>query len=284
MLTLGDVEACPGLVEELRLIDTYATRESPLLIRGETSTARAILPRFCAPKDILEIFCPLMPSDSGALLGVVKQHAGLMRRAGLVAFVEVDHLSPEDQRLLAIVARDRVIDARGTRLAARLVCQFDPRRGSFPPFPGVFLEVDLPPLATRAEDASVLLSRLLKRLLGEAVRMDKLALEAVAEYTWPGDVAELAGRAEQIAARHADNPHTDVITVGQLGIPHVTAAQRRARTQASKGRTLSAIMDEYEHEVIQLLMTRFGGNKSQVARELGISRSYLIQKCQKYGV
>ncbi|MBK9034619.1 MAG: hypothetical protein IPL61_25700 [Myxococcales bacterium] len=43
-------------------------------------------------------------------------------------------------------------------------------------------------------------------------------------------------------------------------------------------------MTEYEAEVVRLVMTRLGGNKSQAARELGISRSYLIQKCQRYGI
>ena len=31
-------------------------------------------------------------------------------------------------------------------------------------------------------------------------------------------------------------------------------------------------------------MRRFAGNRSHAARALGISRSYLIQKCQQYGL
>ncbi len=284
MLTQEDVEACPGLTAQLRLLSTYAAWDRPVLIRGETSTVRAVIPRLAKGTSPHEIYCPLMSNAAGALREALVQHSAHLARHGLVSFVEMDRLSADDQRLLAIVARDRIIDGRGTRLMSRLVCQFDPRYASVSWIPGLFLEVDLPPLASRPDDAAVLLTRLLTRQLGGEVRLDGLALEAATAYPWPGDVAELVARAEQIAGSWAADRHRLVVNVEELGITHVTGTQRRARTQATEGRTLQSIMEEYEAEVIQLVMTRSRGNKSHVARELGISRSYLIQKCQKYGV
>lgn len=284
MLTLADLEACAGLASQLRLLDGYARLDRPIVVRGETSTSRAAISRLSAEENGFEVYCPLLPNSPGALWQVLEQNARRLSRRGLVSFIEVDRLSVDDQRLMTMVARDRVIDARGTPLTSRLVCQFDPRVGSPAWTPGAFLELDLPPLAMRPDDAVGLLTRLLARHLGNEVRLDELAVEAVATYAWPGDVAELISRAEQIAARWPPDAGRPVVRAEQLGIPHVTAANRRARTQATEGRTLAAIIEEYEAEVIMLVMVRLAGNKSQAARELGISRSYLIQKCQKYGI
>ena len=48
--------------------------------------------------------------------------------------------------------------------------------------------------------------------------------------------------------------------------------------------TLREVVEAVETEVISQGLIRTHWNKSQLAKELGISRSNLIQKCNQYGL
>lgn len=286
MLTLDDLEACPGLAPTFRTLDAYARFDRAVLVRSETTTARLLFSRLASGGTVHEIYCPLVNAIDGAMHEQLRlaARAGGRRGPAVVAFVEVNRLAVEDQQRVLAVARDRVIDLRATPMTTRPVAQVDPRFGALTWPPGVCLEVDVPALGERAEDAVVMLPRLLERMLNRPVRLDGLAEEALIEHAWPGDVPELLACVERITGAWPSERSAPTVYVQDLGIPFRSAAARRAKTQATPGRTLEAMMTEYEAEIVRLVMIRLGGNKSQAARELGISRSYLIQKCQKYGI
>lgn len=286
MLTLDDLEACPGLAPTLRTLDAYARIDRAVLIRGETTTARLLFARLANGGAIHEIYCPLVDASNGAMHEQLRLAASAGGRRGptLVAFVEVNRLSVDDQQRVLAVMRDRLVDLRASRMTARPVAQVDPRFGTLTWPPGVCQEVAVPALGERTDDALVLLPRLLERMLDRPVRLDGLAEEAVAEHAWVGDVPELLACVERITGAWPSERSGPTVYAQDLGIPFRSAAARRAKVQATPGRTLEAMMTEYEAEVVRLVMIRLGGNKSQAARELGISRSYLIQKCQKYGI
>jgi DNA-binding NtrC family response regulator len=281
-LTLEDLEACEGLAATIATARQLAVLDRPVLIRGETTTARA-LARTLTDRALDEVFCALVPDAVGELRGVLQRMSSTLRRAGAVVFIEADQLSTNDQNLLSVMCRDQIVDSRGTPMRARLVCQYDPRRRTYATIPGACLELDIPPLGERADDACVLFERLVARQLGQTITLDNLARDAMAAYSWPGDVPELMGCAESVALSW-DLERRSPVTARELGIPFEGAARKRARTQALEGRTLGELLDEYEQEVLAVVMARFQGNKSQAARDLGISRSYLIQKCRKYGI
>ena len=280
MLSLEDLEACPGLASMFRMLDAYARLDRALLVRGETITSRLLFERLAGATVVHEIYCPLVAATDGAM----QEQLRIAAHAGVLAFVEVNRLSVGDQMRVLAVARDRVLDLRAAQMTARPVVQIDPRFGALVWPPGVCLEVDVPVLGERSEDAVVLLPRLLERMMNRPVRLDALAEAAMVEYTWPGDVPELISCVERIIGAWTSERSAPTVYAQDLGIPFRSAATRRAQTQRTPGRTLEEIMTEYEAEVVRLVMTRLGGNKSQAARELGISRSYLIQKCQKYGI
>ena len=48
-------------------------------------------------------------------------------------------------------------------------------------------------------------------------------------------------------------------------------------------RSLKDVLDAVERQMIESTLTRCGGNKSEAARQLGISRSNLIAKAQAFG-
>ena len=66
----------------------------------------------------------------------------------------------------------------------------------------------------------------------------------------------------------------------QSGTGTVTA---EAEAAAPAG-TLKDAVEDLERRMIAAALGRTGGNKSQVAKDLGISRSSLILKVQQYGL
>ncbi|MBK9034620.1 MAG: hypothetical protein IPL61_25705 [Myxococcales bacterium] len=208
-----------------------------MLIRGETTTARLLFARLANGGAIHEIYCPLVTVADGAMQEQLRgaAHAGGRRGPAVVAFVEVNRLTVDDQQRVLAVARDRVIDLRATRMTARPVAQVDPRFGALVWPPGVCLEVDVPNLGDRSEDAVVLLPRLLERMLGRPVRLDALAEEALTEHAWPGDVSELLACVQRITGAWPTERTAPTVYAQDLGIPFRSAAARRAQTRRPRG-------------------------------------------------
>ena len=61
----------------------------------------------------------------------------------------------------------------------------------------------------------------------------------------------------------------------------IAAATERA---SQHGGTLREVVERVEAEIIGQGLIRTHWNKSQLAKELGISRTNLIQKCNHYGL
>jgi hypothetical protein len=255
----------------------------------EISTVRALLPLLQPPGTaglpVAQVFCSMLRRTSDDQIPAVIAHRDALQRRGLVAILEIDLLSAADQRTLLGLARDQVIDARGTPLGCRLVCHLDPRLGSFPPMAGIFAEVHVPPLGARAGDAASIASMVLSRRLRTNVDLEPEAIAVLSRVPWSGDLPELLGAIEH-AARRLVERGVSRASADDFGIaappssPPPVAPPRDADAHG----TLKDHVATFEAEVIRGVMARLDGNKSQAARELGISRSYLIQKCKEHGI
>ena len=137
------------------------------------------------------------------------------------------------------------------------------------------VEIHLPPLRERRQDISVLAMNFLKRYserYGKRLSaFDAAALRAMLEYSWPGNVRELDHSVER-AVLLAEG---EQVRVSDLGL-------RGARDGGQKMEDMS--LEEVESLLVRKALARYGGNISQAAEALGLSRSALYRRLQKYGI
>jgi DNA-binding NtrC family response regulator len=137
------------------------------------------------------------------------------------------------------------------------------------------VEIHLPPLRERREDIPLLAMHFLRqyaqRYRKDIHSFDQAALSALLDHPWPGNVRELDHAVERsmLMARE------DTIRASDLGL--------RPRDISQKGlEELS--LEEVEVSLIKKALARYSGNISQAADALGLSRSALYRRLQKYGL
>ena len=137
------------------------------------------------------------------------------------------------------------------------------------------VEVRLPPLRERREDIPVLAARFLQRRAehyGKVITgFEKGAMQALLNHPWPGNVRELEHVVERavLMARGATVQETDM----NLRTP-----------SESLDRLDKMTLDDAERLLIQKALDRYEGNVSRAADALGLSRSALYRRLQKYGL
>ncbi len=151
------------------------------------------------------------------------------------------------------------------------------------------LKIVVPPLRDRIEDMPLLVEHFLhKHYHGAATapRLSGEAMAALASYRWPGNIRELENEIERLMVLGADEVELPLGLLSQRireAAPEVTPASRPSWRLERMG-TLREMVEAVEMEVIAQGLIRTHWNKSQLAKELGISRSNLIQKCNQYGL
>ncbi|MGH9628605.1 MAG: sigma-54-dependent transcriptional regulator [Bryobacteraceae bacterium] len=137
------------------------------------------------------------------------------------------------------------------------------------------IEIHLPALRERREDIPLLASHFLrvhaqryrKRLSG----FDAGAMQAVKENHWQGNVRELNHVIERAVLMAEDN----VIRAGDLAL-------RAARE--GTGRLDEMSLEEVEAFLIRKALAKYDGNVSHAANALGLSRSALYRRLQRYSL
>src|SRR6202521_123475 len=137
------------------------------------------------------------------------------------------------------------------------------------------VEVHVPPLRERRQDISQLamyfLNRYAERYRKPAKTLDPSAMQAMLEYSWPGNVRELDHAVERAVLLSSG----DLVRVSDLSL-------RNPRESTQRMEDLS--LEEVESLLIRKAIDRYGGNISQAADALGLSRSALYRRLQKYGI
>jgi DNA-binding NtrC family response regulator len=147
--------------------------------------------------------------------------------------------------------------------------------------------VKIPPLRERKEDLGSLADLFIRRYTPDGhsppvMHPDTLTL--LLRYHWPGNATELEEEIRNLI-RLSPKGGPLITSAVSLHIRENVGDGSRALTNALKGtRNLKRAIELLERELIHEGLVRTRWNKSLLARQLGISRSNLLAKLEKYGL
>jgi two-component system response regulator HydG len=301
-------------MEELRaFLGVVGASQAAVLIQGESGTGKELaaraIHRTSARREapFVGLNCGALPAqlleselfgyERGAFTGASAAKPGHFEQAhgGTIFLDEIGECSPELQvRLLRVLQEKEVQRLGGTRRLPtdfRLVAATnrdlaeDVRAGRFRE--DLFYRINvvgvaMPPLRERREDIPLLAAFFLDRVCrreGKALEgIAGPALELLAAHDWPGNVRELENAVERgvVVARGAQLEAADLP-------PHVRPADPAAGTVGALAARDLPLAD-VEKALVAAALARHGGNKSQAARALGISRKLLYSKLREHGL
>ncbi len=294
-------------------IKQVAPTRATVLIEGESGTgkelaAQAIHALSGRPKQkFVTVHCAalspqlleseLFGHERGAFIGAVERRIGRFEQAngGTIFLDEIGEIDGATQvKLLRVLGEDRSFERVGgntpikvdVRLVAatnkdlsKLVSEGKFRDDLF--FRLSVVQVTLPPLRQRREDIPLLVQAFLKAFAEEngkpVPEMSPEAMDALMRYDWPGNVRKLRNVIENCV----------VMTTGpKIGLRNIPAEVREATTGGgtlasskfipAKGSRFN--LHDIEHRLILQALEDTGGNVTQAAKKLGISRRTLHRK------
>ena len=137
------------------------------------------------------------------------------------------------------------------------------------------IELRLPPLRDRREDIPLLAAHFLRQHAGRYRKaltgFDEPAVKALLAHPWPGNVRELDHAVERAVLMAQDA----TVRASDLGL-------RAGREGAPRLEDMS--LEDVEALLIKKALARFDGNVSHAANALGLSRSALYRRLQRYGL
>ncbi len=139
------------------------------------------------------------------------------------------------------------------------------------------VEIQLPPLRERVEDIPLLIDHFLSLYCGKynkpVKKVSAPTLKRLEKYDWPGNVRELQHAVERAV----------IMSEGEALQPQdffLTASETILEESGPVGLKL----EEVEKAAIRKAISKHGGNISEAARELGLTRAALYRRLEKYGL
>ncbi|HQR31922.1 MAG TPA: sigma-54 dependent transcriptional regulator [Blastocatellia bacterium] len=137
------------------------------------------------------------------------------------------------------------------------------------------VEVRLPAVRDRREDIPLLAAHFLKQNASRYRKLvtdfDAAAMRALTDHKWPGNVRELDHAIERAVLMAQGT----IVKASDLGL---------YQSSESSARLEEMSLEEVECYLIKKTLARFDGNVSKAAEALGLSRSALYRRLEKFGL
>src|SRR5687767_7410327 len=139
------------------------------------------------------------------------------------------------------------------------------------------VEIKLPPLRERTEDIPILAEHFLKvhreRYRRPIMGFTPEALDALRQHSWPGNVREL----DHVIERAVLMSTGQIVTAFDLALEATPDARLSAQLEEMS-------LEDAERLLIKKALARYEGNANRAAEALGLSRSALYRRLQKYNL
>lgn len=305
----------PAIQEVNTLVERVADSNATVLITGESGTGKEVAAlsihhlSYRREKPYVAINCAALPEslleselfghEKGAFTGAVARKLGRFELAdnGTLFLDEVTEMPLSMQVKLLRVLQEREFERVGgvesIKVDVRVIAATnrDPmeciKKGTFREdlyYRLNVLPIHIPPLRLRTEDIPLLTMHFLQKFNPSQEQM--ISPEAVGllmDYEWPGNIRELQNVIERAVILSQGNE----IKVHHL--PKEIQKKENSKNTAEQALILNfpdkgISFDEVERELILKALEKSSGNQTKAANLLGLTRSALLYRAQKYQI
>jgi two-component system response regulator HydG len=307
----------PAMKSLLDMTAMVAPSEATVLITGESGTGKELIatslhhnsPRKNSPLVVVNcaalseslLESELFGHEKGAFTGADRRREGRFMQAsgGSIFLDEIGETSPAMQAKLLRVVQQREIQRVGGEAVlpvdVRIIAatnrdlEAEVRNGNFREDLFYRLNVmtlKVPALRERREDIPLLAQHFLKRFAEknrkESAGCTPLAMDMLVRYDWPGNVRELENTIERAVILMAGVHVTEKEL--PLNLVEKYPQEESSAVSPSDMETGRHSLADIERQAILSTLKSTGGNKSETARLLGITRKTLHNKLKSYGL
>jgi two-component system, NtrC family, response regulator AtoC len=315
----GFIGTSPKTMEIFEAIKRVAPTTTTVMITGETGTGKELIadaihynsPRKSNP--LIKLNCAAIPEtlmeselfgyEKGAYTGATVTKPGKFELAhkGTLFLDEIAEIPREMQvKLLRVIQEqefERVGGLRTIKVDVRIIAATNQnlsrqvRAGNFREdlyYRLSVFPIEIPPLRERKEDILPLIDYFLDKFnqkMGLSVRMNRDVKEMLLPYKWPGNIRELENLAERMILLAENNQ----ITLQEIPSEYKEAIDivNTKPADSDKKPFKEYIRDHtgnVERQIIIKCLDEAGGNVTQAAKKMGLSRKGLQLKMIKYNL
>ena len=302
----GLIAESPAMQPVLQVIERVGPSDANILITGENGTGKSLVAGAIhavssrASKPLVTVNVGGLPEGvfeselfghiKGAFTDAKTDRMGRFELAdeGALFLDEIANINlPQQARLLRVLETgefERVGSSKTRKVNVRVISatnadlQSEVAAGRFRQdllFRLNTVEIRLPALRDRREDIPLLAAHFLKQHAGryrkQVTTFDRAAMQALTTHTWPGNVRELDHVVER-AVLMAQGPSVQISDLGLIS------------SAGSSTRLEEMNLEDVECFLIKKTLARFDGNVSKAAEALGLSRSALYRRLEKFGL
>ena len=298
----------PAITNLKDLISTVAPSDATILIRGKSGTGKELVARSiheqshrksnawvavnCAALTESLLESELFGHEKGAFTGADRRREGrfLQANGGTIFLDEIGDISPIMQVKLLRVLQQKEIQRVGSdetlHVDVRIVTatnknlEKEIENGNFREDLYYRLNVvslSVPSLQERDGDIPIIAQHFLEKFAAKNNKIVKgfspQAMDYLVKYSWPGNVREL----ENVIERASILLRSDYIDVSDLAL-NITEKEDSQQTSMPNAQSL----EDMEKKFILKTLHALKDNKSETAKQLGISRKTLHTKLKQY--
>jgi DNA-binding NtrC family response regulator len=297
-------------------IERAAASETRICIYGETGTGKELVARTVHEKShraagpFVTLNCAAVPAElieselfgheKGSFTGAAQRHVGKFEQAhrGTLFLDEIGDMPTSMQAKLLRVLEEGEVERIGadkpTTVDVRVVVATHRNLEQLVESGGfrrdlyhrvVVFPVELPPLRKRCEDLPALVEHFAQQVSAQngwkPIPFAASAIEALKEYTWPGNIRELRNIVERLLLLVDAEVNAEAV---HLALPAARTSEQAVEKDRGKTGTLAERVLEFERAEVLAELERSRKHVTPAAKALGLERSHLYKKCQQLGI